>query len=195
MCSSRATRNLALLFITVVPTGAIRAQAPPLQAHRAWIELGLGGSRQDANCAGCFQHRIGGPTGSLSFGTTITDRFGVGVILRKFSEFSFEWSHDADYAVGLAQYSPAPPLTLNAGLGYGAQHGDHPPNGDNGSGTVISGGIALRLPPKTMFGITLNMDWMKSVSGTVRTPSGPGSIYRPLLFTLGLGLNLAPPPD
>jgi hypothetical protein len=32
---------------------------------------------------------------------------------------------------------------------------------------------------------------MKSVSGTVRTLGSPGSSYHPLLFTLGLGLNVA----
>ena len=123
-------------------------------------------------------------------GTTVTDRFGVGLLLRKFVEYSWDRGHSANYVVGLAQYSIEFGLTLNAGLGYGAQHGDRPPDGDNGSGMVIGGGVALRFSPKTRSSLTLNADWMKSVSGTVRTVGiRPSSSYHPLLFTLGLGLN------
>jgi hypothetical protein len=191
----RVTRNLSFAFTAAVTPAVVHAQAPPLGAHRPWIELGLGGSRQDAYCAGCVQHTIGGPSASLSLGATLTDRFGVALLLRKFSEFSWDQSHDADYFVGLAQYSIRPGITLNGGLGYGAQHGDDAPYGDNGSGTVIAGGVAFRFPERSTFGLTLNVDWMKSVSGTVRTLSGPGSSYHPLLFTVGLGLNLAGSPD
>jgi hypothetical protein len=189
-----AMRFLVLiLFSALVPSQTLAAQAMPLGAHRPWVELGLGGSSQDPNCAGCFQKpRIGGATASLSIGTTITQHFGIALLVHKFSEFSFEWSHDADYIVGLAQFSHEPGLTFNGGLGTGSQRGDDPPEGDNGSGTVIGGGIAWRLPSKSTFGLTLTADWMKSVSGSVRTKSGQqGSSYRPLLITLGLGLNLA----
>jgi hypothetical protein len=178
-----------ILCSALVSSRISAAQALPLGAHRPWIELGLGGSRQDAYCDGCIQHTIGGPSVSLAVGTTFTDRFGAGLLLRKFVELSWDESHWANYVVGLAQYSIWPGLTLNGGLGYGAQHGDHPPYGDNGSGMVIGGGVALRLWPKTAASLTLNADWMKSVSGTVRTLGSPGSSYHPLLFTLGLGLN------
>ena len=181
-----------ILSAALVPSRMLAAQAPPVGAHRPWLELGLGGSRQDAFCDGCIQHRIGGPTGSLAVGTTVTDRFGVGLLVRKFSEFSFDYSHAASYVVGLAQYSIGFGLTLNGGLGYGAQHGDRPPDGDNGSGMVVVGGVAWRLAPKSALGLTLNADYMKTVTGTLSTlGSAPGSSYRPLLFTLGLGLNVA----
>lgn len=190
----RTSCKLSFLCITAMAPSAVRAQAPPFEAHRTWIELGLGGSRQDAYCASCVQHTIGGPTASLSFGATITQRFGLALLLRKFVEFNWDQSHGADYGVALAQYSPTAGITLNEGLGYGAQHGDHTPYGDNGSGTVIAGGIAFRLPEQSTVALTVNVDWAKSVSGTVKTPSGPGSSYHPLLFTVGLGLNLAASP-
>jgi hypothetical protein len=106
------------------------------------------------------------------------------------SSWSWDKGHSANYVVGLAHYSIEFGLTFNGGLGYGAQRGDDPPNGDTGSGMVIGGGVALRLSPKTRNSLTLNADWMKSMSGTVRTLGiRPGSSYHPLLFTLGLGLN------
>jgi len=44
-------------------------------------------------------------------------------------------------------------------------------------------------------GLTLDVDWIKTVSGSLRTASGlPGSSYRPSLFTIGLGLNIASDP-
>jgi len=182
-----------ILCSALVPPGILAAQAPPLGAHRPWIELGLGASRQDAYCDHCVQHTIGGPSASLAIGVTLTERFGVGVLGRKFGEFSWDQKHSADYVVGLAQYSIKPGLTLNGGLGYGAQHGVRPPYGDdNGSGMVVAGGVAWRLAPKSAFGLTLNADYMKTVTGTLSTlGSLPGSSYRPLLFTLGLGLNVA----
>jgi len=191
MSFSRANRTLLFLCITVVTPSAVRAQALPLGAHRQSMEVGLAGSRQDSYCAGCVQHTIGGPAVSLSLGTTLTDRFGIALLLRKFVEFSWENGHAANYVVGLAQYSPTPGLTLNGGVGYGAQHGADPPSGDNGSGAVIGGGVALRHTARSTVGLTLNIDWMKSVTGRVRTLSGPGSSYHPLLFTVGLGVNMA----
>jgi hypothetical protein len=83
-------------------------------------------------------------------------------------------------------------LTLNGGLGYGSQFGGDPPYSDSGSGAVLGGGIALRLPPTSTLGLTLHVDWLKTVSGSARTRSNQlGTSYRPLLFTIGLGLNLA----
>jgi hypothetical protein len=135
---------------------------------------------------------MGGPTASLSFGATITPRFGIAVLLRKFAEFSFEASHEANYYVALAQYSPSPGLTLNGGLGHSSQFGGDPSYGDSGSGAVLGGGIAVRLPATSTFGLTLNVDWLKTVSGAARMRfDQPGTSYRPLLFTIGLGLNLA----
>jgi hypothetical protein len=185
-------RLLALiLFSALVPVQILGAQASPDGEHRPWIELGLGGSRQNANCLSCFRKKIGGATASLSIGATITPRFGVALLLRKFEEFSFEYDHKAVYIVGLGQYSPAPGLTLNAGLGTGSQSGDDAPYGDHGRGTVIGGGVALRLPAKSTVGLTLTADWMKTVSGTRRTQSNqPTTSYRPMLFTIGLGLNI-----
>ncbi|MFL5614901.1 MAG: hypothetical protein ACJ796_14655 [Gemmatimonadaceae bacterium] len=183
---------VSVLIAALLPLPILAAQAPPLEAHRPWIELGLGASREAANCGSCYQKKMGGPAASLSFGATITPRFGFAVLLRKFAEFSFEDSHEANYAIALAQYSPAPGLTLNGGLGYGSQFGDDPPYSDSGSGAVLGGGIALRLPPTSTFGLTLHVDWLKTVSGKARMRSDqPGTSYRPLLFTIGLGLNLA----
>jgi hypothetical protein len=171
------------------------AQAPADGAQRIWFELGLGGSRQDPNCAGCEQRSaMGGPSASLAAGITIMPRFGVGVLAREFSEFSFEHSHSGTYYLGLAQFTPGPRhfIVFNAGVGVGLQHGDHAPYGDNGSGTVAAAGIALRAPPGSTFGLTLTADYIKSMTGTVRTASGQaGSSYRPLLFTIGLGLNIS----
>ena len=181
-----------ILLSALVASRTLAAQALPLGEHRPWIEVGLGGSNQDPSCAACRQPgRMGGPSASLSMGVTMTQSFGVAILLRKFTEFSFEYGHDANYLVGLAQYSPYPGIILNGGLGTGSQNGDHPPYGDNGSGTVVSGGIALRFPEKSTFGLTVTLDWIKTVSGTLRTAGQPGSSYRPLLFTLGLGLNIA----
>ena len=185
-------QTLAILISALLPLQTLGAQAPPLGAHRPWIELGLGGSSEAANCASCYQKKMGGPTASLSFGATITPRFGLAVLLRSFAEFSFEASHDANYVVGLAQYSPTPGLMLNGGLGYGSQFGGDRPYNDSGSGAVLGGGIALRLPPTSILGLTLNVDWLKTVSGTARMRSNQlGTSYRPLLFTIGLGLNIA----
>jgi hypothetical protein len=123
---------------------------------------------------------------------TLTRRVGLAVVGREFSEFSFENSHSATYFLALAQYSLAPPLTLNAGLGSSAQHGDHAPYGDNGAGAAIAAGLSLRFPTQSTFGLALNVDWIQTVSGTLRTASEvPGSSYRPRLFTIGLGVNLA----
>jgi hypothetical protein len=185
-------RTLVILICALAPLRILSAQALPLGAHRPWIELGLGSSREAANCASCYQQKVGGPAASLSFGETITPRFGLAVLLRTFTEFDFENTHDANYVVALAQYSPAPALTLNGGLGFGSQFGDDPPYSDRGTGAVIGGGIALRLPPTSTVGLTLNADWLKTVSGTARSRSDQaGTSYRPLLFTIGLGLNLA----
>jgi hypothetical protein len=171
------------------------AQAPAEGARRIWFELGLGGSRQDPNCTGCYQQSaVGGPSASLAAGITITPRFGVGVLAREFSEFSFEYSHSGTYYLGLAQFTPGPRhfVVVNAGVGIGQQHGDHPPYGDNGNGAVAAAGITLRVPPGSTFGLTLTADFIKSMTGTVRTASGEtGSSYRPLLFTVGLGLNIS----
>ena len=187
-------RNASVILLSaLVASRTLAAQALPLGEHRPWIEFGLGGSSQDPNCARCRQPgRIGGPSASISMGVTITQSFGLALLLRKFGEFNFEESHDASYVVGLAQYSPLPGIIFNGGVGTGSQSGDHPPYGDNGSGTVVSGGIAFRFPEKRTFGLTVTLDWMKTVSGALRTASNqPGSSYRPLLFTLGLGLNIA----
>jgi hypothetical protein len=137
--------------------------------------------------------RVGGPAASLSAGLTITPEFGVAILGRQFSEFSFDYSHDANYVIALAQYTPGGlrPLAFNAGFGWGNQHGDDPPYGDNGSGAVLAGGVALRLPSHSMFALSINADFVKSVSGTVQTVSGQGSSYHPMLFTIGLGLNIA----
>ena len=138
---------------------------------------------------------MGGPTASAAVGMTFTPRFGVAVLVRRFDEFSFEESHSAQYAVGYGQYllnsGDLIGITLNAGLGYGAQKGDAPPYGDNATGAVLAGGLGFRLPSSTTFGFTVNFDIMKSVSGHVATTTGPGSSYRPLLFTIALGLNIA----
>lgn len=176
---------------------SIAAQARPEGPLRPWIELGLGGSGQDPHCADCAQStKIGGPSATAAIGLTLTRRLGFAVVGRAFSEFSFENSHSATYYLALAQFSPAPPLTLNAGLGTSAQHGDHAPYGDNGAGAAVAAGFALRLPARSTFGLTLDVDWIKTVSGTLGTASGiPGSSYRPTLFTVGLGINLAGDPD
>ena len=77
---------LAILIAALVPLQILAAQAPPPEAHRPWIELGLGVSKQAANCASCYQKEMGGPSASLSFGGTITPRFGFAVLLRKFAD-------------------------------------------------------------------------------------------------------------
>ena len=174
----------------------VAAQAQPEGAKRVWIELGLGASRQDPYCAGCVQQsRMGGPAVTGAIGLTLTNHFGLALAAREFSEFSFEQSHSATYFLALAQYTLAPPLRLNVGLGTSSQHGDHAPYGDNGTGSAVTGGFALRLPTNSTFGLTLEVDWIKTVSGTLRTASGlPGSSYRPMLFTIGVGINLADDP-
>lgn len=178
------------------PASNVAAQARPAGAGRPWIELGLGGSRQDPNCAACFQSgTIGGPSATAAVGLTITPTVGVAVLGRAFAEFSFDFSHSASYYIALAQYSPAasaPWLTLNAGFGLGQQHGDKSSDGDSGSGNVVAAGAALRLTSQSTFGLTLNTDFIKTLSGTLRAVAGrPTSSYRPLLFTIGLGLSLA----
>ena len=186
-------RVLALGVLLGTPSLLV-AQAPPVDAQRFWIELGLGVSRQDPHCDGCFvKGRIGGPAASLSAGLTITPSFGIALLGRQFTEFSFDYSHDANYVIALAQYTPAAirPLVVNVGGGWGHQHGDDPPYGDNGSGAVVAAGVALRVPSHSTFGLTLNLDVLKTVSGTVQAATGQGSSYRPILFTFGLGLNIA----
>ena len=196
-CAHGAARQLLMVAAAVAWAHSIAAQARPEGPWRPWIELGLGGSRQDPHCADCAQRTaIGGPTATAAIGLTVTGRLGFAVVGRAFSEFSFENSHSATYYLALAQFSPAPPLTLNAGLGTSAQHGDHPPDGDNAAGAAVAAGLALRLPAHSTFGLTLDVDWIRTVSGTLRTASGlPGSSYRPTLFTIGLGISLAGDPD
>src|SRR4051812_20152904 len=194
----RTVSYRSVLFVSILASAALaprtEAQAPADGAQRIWFELGLGGSRQDPNCTGCEQRSaIGGPSASLAAGITVTPRFGVGVLAREFSEFSFEHSHSGTYYIGLAQFTPGPRqfIVFNAGVGVGQQHGDHPPYGDNGNGTVAAAGIALRVPSGSTFGLTLTADFIKSMTGTVRTAPGQvGSSYWPLLFTVGLGLNI-----
>jgi hypothetical protein len=195
----RLPSRVVLFLLALTGSAAIArrtgAQAPADGAQRLWLELGLGGSRQDPNCAACAQRStIGGPSVSIAAGLTITPRFGVGVLARQFAEFSFDYSHSATYYLGLAQFTPGTRrvIVFNAGLGVGQQHGDQAPYGDNGSGTVAAAGIALRVPPGSIFGLTLTADLIKSMTGTVTPASGrAGSTYRPLLFTIGLGLNIA----
>ena len=107
---------------------------------------------------------------------------------------SFEYSHAATYYLALAQLHtrPAAPYRVRASSGVGQQHGDQEPYGDNGSGTVAAAGVALRVPSGSIFGLTLTADLVKSMTGTVTRASGQaGSSYRPLLLTIGLGLNIA----
>ena len=185
-----------LLFCAALlaPT-LLAAQARPAGSPDVWVELGLGASRMDPNCDACNQRgRIAGPSAQVVAGITLTPDFGIAVLGRTFSEFSFDISHSASYWVALAQYSPAGEheLTFNLGLGSGNQVGDPPPNGDSGSGAVIAGGMALRLPSSTLFGFTLTADVMKTVTGSLRAAPGQAtSAYRPTLVTIGLGVNIA----
>lgn len=192
----RAALQLLMVCAPVAWAHSIAAQARPEGQLRPWIELGLGGARQDPHCANCAQRTtMGGPTATAAIGLTVTRHLGFAVVGRAFSEFSFDNSHSATYYLALAQYSPAPPLTLNAGLGTSAQHGDDTSYGDNGTGAAVAAGVALRLPAHTTFGLALDVDWIKTVSGTRRTASGlQGSSYRPMLFTIGLGLSIAGDP-
>jgi hypothetical protein len=184
--------TVACVFIFAANT---QAQAPADGGQRIWFELGLGGSRQDPNCTACAQQSaVGGISATIAAGLTITPRFGIAVLGRKFDEFSFETSHDATYVIGLAQLAPAPQrfIVFNLGIGSGIQHGDNPPYGDNGRGTVVAGGLALRVPSSSTFGLTLTADLIKSMTGALRTVSGrPSSSYRPVLLTIGLGLNIS----
>ena len=191
----RVARQLLIVAAAVTWTRSAPAQAAPEGPTRLWLQLGLGGSGQNPHCADCAQRTaIGGPSATAAVGFTVTPSIGFAVVGREFGEFSFENSHSATYFLALAQYV-IPPLTLNAGLGTSAQHGDHAPYGDNGTGAAVAAGLALRLPAHTAFGLTLDVDWIKSVSGTLRTASGlPGSSYRPTLFTIGLGINIASDP-
>lgn len=188
--------RLTLAVPCLIAARSLSAQALPAGPQRVWFELGVGGATQHPNCSGCAQKTgMGGPTASAALGATITPRFGVAALVREFAEFSFEESHSANYVIGLGQYllnrGDAVGITVNAGLGYGAQHGDQAPYGDNGGGLVLAGGWAMRMPSTTTFALTLDFDLMKSVSGKVRTTTGPGSSYHPLLFTIALGLNIA----
>lgn len=189
----RLARQLLIVAAAVPWTRSAAAQATPEGPKRLWLQFGLGGSGQNPHCADCAQRTtIGGPSATAAVGFTVTPHIGIAVVGRAFSEFSFENSHSATYFLALAQFSPAPPLTLNVGLGSSAQHGHDVSYGDNGNGAAVAAGVALRLPAHTAFGLTLDVDWIKTVSGTRRTASGlPGSSYRPLLFTVGLGINIA----
>jgi hypothetical protein len=43
-----------------------------------------------------------------------------------------------------------------------------------------------------MFGLALNVDWIKTVTGDLSTaPGQAASTYRPSLLTFGLGVNFA----
>ena len=194
--SRRPVLQLLIVVAAVACTRSLAAQASPEGPRRLWFELGLGASRQEPHCADCAQPTtIGGPTATAALGLKVTERLGFAVVGRRFTEFSFENSHTATYYLGLAQVSLAPPLTLNVGLGSSAQDGQDVPYDDNGTGASVAAGFSLRLPSRSTFGLALNVDWIKTVSGTRRTASGlPGSSYRPMLFTIGLGLNIAGDP-
>src|SRR3954471_18738765 len=98
--------RLLLVAANLALTRSAGAQAPPEGAHRFWIELGLGASRQDPHCAGCEQPTtIGGPTATFAVGLTLTKRLGLALVGREFSEFSFENSHSATHYLALAQFA------------------------------------------------------------------------------------------
>ena len=188
--------RITLPLVCFIAARSLTAQTRPDGAQRVWLELQLGGSSMSPNCAGCAQQsRFGGPSATAALGATITPRFGVAVLYREFDEFSFDYSHSGHYTVAFGQYLLNPDqlvgVTINGGLGYGTQHGDEPPYGDNGGGPVLAGGLGFRLPTASTFAFTLNFDLMKTLSGNLRTPAGHGSTYQPLLFTIGLGLNIA----
>ena len=191
-----AVMRVTLPLICLLVARGLAAQAVPQGAQRVWLELQLGVSSMSPNCGGCAQQsRFGGPSATAALGATITPRFGVALLYREFDEFSFDYSHSGRYTVAFGQYLLNPDqavgMTLNGGLGYGTQHGDEPPYGDNGGGAILAGGLGFRLPAATTFAFTLNFDLMKTLSGNLRTPTGQGSRYQPLLFTVGLGLNIA----
>ena len=51
-----------ILFALLTPASPLAGQAQPDGPQRFWVELGLGGSRQDPNCTACQQKSsIGGP--------------------------------------------------------------------------------------------------------------------------------------
>lgn len=183
-----------VLIALLASPASLGAQAHPATRLAPWIEFGFGRGRLDPDCAGCAQtSSMNQATGSVTLGLTITPRLGVAVLGREFSGWATMLDgHIARYVVVLGQYSPVPGLTMNVGTGIGEQLGDPPPNGDNGRGSVVAAGLALRLPPARTFGLTLTADLIKTVSGSVKTVAGGvGSSYRPLLLSVGLGVNIA----
>ena len=174
-----------------------KAQAMPSGAKRAWLELNAGIARQDQNCRGCtLPGTIGGFTAAGAIGLTVTPKVGLAVVARDFTEFSFEYSQTSTYYIALAEYNPVPtlPLTINGGVGAGQHRGDNAPYGNNGSGSVLAAGLALRIPGgRSRAGLTVTADWILSVSGRSTASSGQTTPAHPSLLALGLGLNVATP--
>ena len=172
------------LLATISP--ALRAQSRPTGAGRVWGELGVGGARQEAHCRACAgPDVVGGPVLTGAIGLTLPHGFGVTLLGRAFQRLDFEVSQSSRYVVALGQYTPPrlAPLTLSVGAGWGRHHGDPAPYTNNDEGAVLTGGAALRLPPRSRVALSVTADATQSIGGR--------TTYRPRLISAGISLSIA----
>jgi hypothetical protein len=176
---------VAAALLAAIPSGA-RGQARPTGANRIWGELGLGAARQALRCRDCVRiDPIGGPVATAAIGLTLPRGFGVALVGREFDEFDLEFSQGSRYVVGLGQYTPprVALLTLSAGAGWGHHHGEPSEIAINDRGAVVAAGVALRLPARSRFALSVTADVIQSIGGA--------TMARPRLISGGLALSMA----
>jgi hypothetical protein len=181
---SRGLLGLAMIVCLAAWPAIGRAQGRPSgAAPRLWAELGLSAAAQAHRCVTCSGSAVGGVGATVVAGVTLPQGFGVGLLGRAFSQFSYESHLESRYVIALAQYTPPKVsfVTLNVGGGEGRHTSDEFLGTSNGSGPVFYTGAALRLPPRTGIAVSLTADVLQSIDGT------PSS--HPRLLSLGISLG------
>lgn len=149
------TRNLvgfAAFLLLLRGEKNLFAQPLPVGAHRAWVAAEVGVAREIQHCPGCpIQDNsetgpiVGGFTGALAVGFTLTSRFGMAVEGLWMAQPAIDSpAQNSRYLIAAAQYAlpHADWLTASAGIGTGKQGRSRP------SGAITAGAawrhLALR---------------------------------------------------
>ena len=192
----RCSSALVTAFIAIaLPTATLAAQTRPSEPWRGWLELDVGGAREDQGCSACLRNdALGGLAFSGAVGLALPNGFGTALVGRAFQEVSYEYSQRSRYLLALAQYSlnAAPWATMNAGVGWGTHQGSSAPYANDGSGAVLGIGLGIRVPASSGLAATVTADWLQSVSGARPAAGGrPESSFHPRLLTIGIGFSAA----
>jgi hypothetical protein len=181
---------LLLAIQMVAWPGVGHAQGRPSgNSPRLWLEVGVSAGAQARRCVTCGggTATVGGGSATAAAGVTLPRGFGIGLLGRAFNQFDFESSLQSRYVSVFAQYAPpaVSVLTLNVGGGRGRYSSEPDAASNDGGGTIIYAGAALRVPPRGGLAVSLTADVMQSMDGAPRS--------RPRLLSVGISLGAATP--